>query len=432
MSGGGANAAIDDVRRVQRGGAARALALDLLASVLLEGRPLEDAGPDRGTPEMRAFARRLAATTLRRAGQIEALMARFLVRPLPRRAERTRLLLMLGMAQILFEEVPAHAAVDTAVGLADARMKGLVNAVLRRCAREGPALIEAQDAARLNTPPRLLAGWEAAYGEAAARAVAGAHLGEAPLDLTIRRPDAPGPLPDGATTPTGSLRLARPGAISRMPGYEEGGWWVQDMAAALPARMLGPVAGERALDLCAAPGGKTAQLAAAGARVTAVDRAPERLDAARANFARLGLEAEWIEADAADWRPDGLFPAVLLDAPCSATGTIRRHPDILHRRAGRRLDRLTALQDRLLASAARATAPGGRLVYACCSLEPEEGPERIAAFLAGRPDFVLEPAAFPALPDAAAPDGALRTLPSMLAEQGGMDGFYAARLVRVG
>ena len=414
------------------GGAARALALDLLASVLLEGRPLEDAAPDKGSPEVRAFARRLAATTLRRAGQIEALMARFLARPLPRSAERTRLLLMLGMAQILFGEVPAHAAVDTAVGLAEPRMKGLANAVLRRSVREGPALVEAQDAARLNTPPRLMAGWEAAYGEAAACAIAEAHMGEAPLDLTLHRADAPGPLPDGETMPTGSLRIARPGAISRMPGYEEGGWWVQDMAAALPARMLGPVAGERVLDLCAAPGGKTAQLAAAGARVTAVDRAPDRLAAARANFARLGLEAEWVEADAAEWRPERPFPAVLLDAPCSATGTIRRHPDILHRRAGRRLDRLTALQDRLLAGAARATAPGGRLVYACCSLEPEEGPERIAAFLATRPDFALEPVAFPELPEAAAPDGALRTLPSMLSGRGGMDGFYAARLVRVG
>ena len=414
------------------GGAARALALDLLASVLLDGRPLEDAAPDKASPEDRAFARRLAATALRRAGQIEALLDRFLARPLPRRAERTRLLLMLGMAQILFGEVPAHAAVDTAVGLAEPRMKGLANAVLRRCVREGPALVEAQDAARLNTPPRLMAGWEAAYGEAAARAIAEAHMGEAPLDLTLHRPDAPGPLPEGETMPTGSLRVVRPGAISRMPGYVEGGWWVQDMAAALPARMLGPVAGERVLDLCAAPGGKTAQLAAAGARVTALDRAPDRLAAARANFTRLGLEAEWVEADAAEWRPERPFPAVLLDAPCSATGTIRRHPDILHRRAGRRLDRLTALQDRLLSDAADATAPGGRLVYACCSLEPEEGPERIAAFLATRPDFALEPVAFPDLPEAAALDGALRTLPSMLSGRGGMDGFYAARLVRVG
>ena len=413
------------------GGAARALALDLLASVLIEGRPLEDAPPDRGNPEMRAFARRLAATTLRRAGQVEALLDRFLARPLPRQAERTRLLLMLGMAQILFGDVPAHAAVDTAVSLAAPRMKGLVNAVLRRSVREGPAQVETQDAARLNTPPRLWASWEAAYGESAARAIAEAHLREAPLDLTLRRPEVRDPLPEGEITPTGSLRIARPGAVSRLPGYGDGSWWVQDMAAALPARMLGLVGGERVLDLCAAPGGKTAQLAAAGALVTAVDRAPDRLAAARANFARLGLEAEWVEADAAEWRPDRPFPAVLLDAPCSATGTIRRHPDILHRRAGRHLDGLTALQDRLLSGAARATAPGGRLVYACCSLEPEEGPERIAAFLARRSDFVLEPAAFPGLPAASEPDGALRTLPSMLSEQGGMDGFYAARLVRV-
>jgi len=412
------------------GGAARALALDLLASVLLDRRPLEDAAPDSGAPETRAFARRLAATTLRRAGQIDALLDRFLARPLPRQASRMRLLLMLGAAQILFEGVPAHAAVDTSVGLADPRLKGLVNAVLRRCAREGPALAGAQDAARLNTPPRLLHGWAAAYGEAASCAIARAHLEDAPLDLTPKRPEA-SPLPEGERLPTGSLRLARPGAVSRLPGFDEGSWWVQDMAAALPVRMLGPVGGDRVLDLCAAPGGKTAQLAAAGARVTAVDRAPDRLAASRANFARLGLEAEWIEANAADWLPDRPFPAVLLDAPCSATGTIRRHPDILHRRAGRRLDRLTALQDRLLANAARATAPGGRLLYACCSLEPEEGPERVAAFLAQRPDFVLEPVTLSALPEAVTPEGALRTLPSLWPERGGMDGFYAARLVRL-
>ena len=414
------------------GSLARALALDLLTYVLLEGRPLEDLPPDRGSPEKRAFARRLAATTLRRAGQIDALLARFLARPLPRGAERTRLLLMLGMAQILFGAAPAHAAVDTAVSLAPPRMKGLVNAVLRRSVREGPALTADQDAARLNTPPRLWAGWLAAYGEPATRAIAKAHLREAPLDLTLRGLEAPGPLPMGETLPTGSLRLARPGAVGRLPGYEEGSWWVQDMAAALPAQLLGPIAGLRVLDLCAAPGGKTAQLAAAGSRVTAVDRAPDRLAAARANFARLGLEAAWVEADAAEWRPERPFPAVLLDAPCSATGTIRRHPDIPHRRAGRQLDRLTALQDRLLASAARATAPGGRLVYACCSLEPEEGPERIAAFLAGWPDFALKRVTLPALPEAVAPDGGLRTLPSMLSECGGMDGFYAACLVRAG
>ncbi len=413
------------------GSAARALALDLLASVLLDRRPLEDAAPDRGTPETRAFARRLAVTTLRRTGQIDALLHRFLARPLPSRAARMRLLLMLGAAQILFENVPAHAAVDISVRLADARLKGLVNAVLRRCAREGPALVRAQDAARLNTPPRLLNGWTAAYGEAASRAIARAHLDDAPLDLTLRRPGTAGRLPDGEPMPTGSLRVTRPGAVSRLPGFDEGNWWVQDMAAALPVGMLGPVGGEPVLDLCAAPGGKTAQLAAAGARVTAVDRAPDRLAVSRTNLARLGLEAEWIEADAGDWLPDRPFPAVLLDAPCSATGTIRRHPDILHRRAERRLDRLTALQDRLLANAARATAPGGRLIYACCSLEPEEGPERVAAFLAQQPDFVLEPITLPALPEAVTSDGALRTLPCLWPERGGMDGFYAARLVRL-
>ncbi len=408
------------------GRAARALALDLLADVLVNGRPLPQ--PESGSEETRAFARRLAAVTLRRAGQLEALLDRFLARPLPRRAARTRLLLMLGGAQLLFAEAPAHAAVDTAVALAEPGMKGLVNAVLRRMAREGPGLLADDDAARSNTPPRLWQGWAAAYGESAARAIATAHLAEPPLDLTLRSPDAPAP--EGRRLPTGSLRLARPGAVSRLPGFAEGGWWVQDMAAALPARMLGGVGGERVLDLCAAPGGKTAQLAAAGALVTAVDRAPERLDLARANLARLGLAAEWLEADATEWRPERPFPAVLLDAPCSATGTVRRHPDILHRRAARRLDALLALQDRLLAAAARATAPGGRLVYACCSLEPEEGPERIAAFLDAHPEFALEPVTFPALPEAATPEGALRTLPSFRADLGGMDGFYAARLVR--
>ena len=425
---------------------ARALARHLLREVLRGRVPLDEAwGQARAVarlqPRDRAFARLLVATVLRRLGQIDALIAHCLERPLKARHAEARDLLRLGTAQLVFLGTPAHAAVSTTLELARepevAGAKGLLNAVLRRLAREGAGLAAGQDAARLNSKKWLWESWCAAYGEAAARALAETHLEEPPLDLTPREPAARGDWAEAlgaAILPTGGLRLP-PGAgeVAKLAGYGEGAWWVQDAAAALPARLLGAVQGARVLDLCAAPGGKTAQLAAAGAQVTALDVSEVRLARLGANLARLGLEAETVTADARDWRPGEPFEAVLLDAPCSATGTLRRHPDIAHLKGAKDLAGLTALQDRLLANAVHTVAPGGLLVYATCSLQPEEGPARIAALLAGGAPFErvpLEPQEIGGLKACITAEGDLRTLPCHLREAGGLDGFYACRLRR--
>ncbi|MFQ5775874.1 MAG: RsmB/NOP family class I SAM-dependent RNA methyltransferase [Kiloniellaceae bacterium] len=426
----------------------RALALDLVRAVLRRRQPLDDAWAARTdlaalAPRDRAFARLLAATVLRRLGQLDALIDHCLERPLKPKLADVRDLLCLGAAQLVFLETPPHAALSTTLALAEgARVsghKGLVNAVLRRLAREGPALAAAHDAARLDTPAWLWDAWCAAYGEAGARAIAAAHLAEPPLDLTVKggagEVRAWAARLGAAALPTGSLRLP-PGAgeVVRLPGYEDGAWWVQDAAAALPARLLGEVKGRRVIDLCAAPGGKTAQLAAAGAAVTAVDISPRRAARLRDNLARLGLEAETVVADAAAWRPPAPAEAVLLDAPCTATGTLRRHPDVAHLKGPGDLAALTDLQDRLLVAALEMVAPGGVLVYAACSLQPEEGPARIAALLrAGAPIERAPVTAAEAggLGELVSPEGDLRTLPCHLAELGGLDGFYACRLRRL-
>jgi 16S rRNA (cytosine967-C5)-methyltransferase len=384
----------------------------------------------------RAFARNLAATALRRLGQIDALIAAYVSRPLPAAAHTARNILRLGAVQLVFLETPPHAAVNETVVLAarrgTERYKGLVNAVLRRLAAEGKARAAAQDAPRLNTPDWLWRAWRTAYGENTARRIAEAHLAEPPLDLTVVR-DAPAwatPLA-AEPVPTGSLRRHAGGTVADLPGYAEGAWWVQDAAAALPARLLGDVRGRRVIDLCAAPGGKTAQLAALGAHVTAVELSKPRLARLGENLARLKLEAELVAADAARWRPATPVDAVLLDAPCSATGTIRRHPDLPWRKSAKDLQALTAAQQRLLANAAAMLKPGGRLVYAVCSLQPEEGPAVVARFLGENRAFKLEPIApgeSPGTAEFVAADGTLRTLPCHWAERGGLDGFYIARL----
>ncbi len=431
---------------MSEGLAARRVALDLALAVLERGRLLDealDANSDfpRLPPRDRGFVRLLLATLLRRLPEVEAALAPLLDKPLPRKAPRTRLTLALGAVQLLHLGTPPHAAVSTAVELLGAKesgFRGLVNAVLRRLAREGKALAP-DAAARLNTPKWLWNSWVAAYGEATALAIAIQHLADPPLDLTLRDLAEAAALAAalGATLlPTGSLRLP-PGAgeITRLPGFAEGRWWVQDAAAALPAGLLGPVAGKRVADLCAAPGGKTLQLAAAGARVTALDLSAERLARVRENLQRTGLKAELAAADLLDWQPGRRFDAVLLDAPCSATGTLRRHPDLARHKQAGQVGELAALQSRLLLAAAELVAPGGTLVYAVCSLEPVEGPQRIEQFLAARPDFSRQPLAATAVGGMAellTPDGDLRTLPCHLAEQGGMDGFYACRLLRAG
>ena len=422
---------------------ARSVAIDLIGAVLRRKRPLDDAIEDNG--EMsglpardRAFARLLVATVLRRLGQIDALIAHCLNTPLPPRAAMVHDMLRLGIAQLLFLRTPPHAAVATTVDLAELRgfisHKGLVNAVLRRLSQEGPGLVAQQDAARLDTPDWLWRGWSQAYGEERTRGIALAHLKEAPLDLTIRSdPETWREQLEAILLPTGTLRRTGGGAIMSLPGYSAGAWWVQDAAAAMPARLLGDIAGQRVIDLCAAPGGKTAQLAAAGARITAIDRSPRRLDRLNANLARLSFGVESLVADAATWRPPEPVRYVLLDAPCTATGAIRRHPDVPHLKTPDDVARLAAVQERLVAAAVEMLAPGGTLVYCTCSLEPQEGPQQVAKLLArGAPVTrrPITPAEIGGLAECLTPDGDLRTLPSHLSEFDGIDGFFATRLVR--
>ncbi|HUK60929.1 MAG TPA: transcription antitermination factor NusB [Stellaceae bacterium] len=424
---------------------ARSVAIDLIGAVLRRKRPLDDAieenGEMAGLPARdRAFARLLVAMVLRRLGQIDALIAHCLNTPLPARAAAVHDMLRLGIAQLLFLRTPPHAAVATSVDLAEVRgfvsHKGLVNAVLRRLSQEGAGLAAEQDAERLNTPTWLWRAWSEAYGEATTRQIAQAHLKEAPLDLTVRR-DAEHWRQEleAILLPTGTLRRNAGGAITSLPGYAEGAWWVQDAAAALPARLFPDVEGERVLDLCAAPGGKTAQLAAAGARVLAVDRSPRRVERLNSNLTRLSLRAECLTADATVWRPPEPYRFVLLDAPCTATGAIRRHPDVPHLKGGDDVMRLAAVQERLLAAAVEMLAPGGMLIYCVCSLEPQEGVQQVTRLLSrGAPlkRVPVKPAEIGGLAECVNADGDLRTLPCHLAALEGLDGFYAARLVRAG
>ncbi len=403
------------------GTATRRAALSLLSSVFDRHRPLEEAldALPRLDARDKAAAHRLAAAVLRRAGSLDAVLEPYLRREPP---PEVRTALRMGAAELLLLGTPAHAAVGATVGIVPKPFAGLVNAVLRKVAAEGPAALEALDGPRLDTPPWLWTAWHAAYGPAV-RDIALAHQAPAPLDLTL----APGaaPPPGAEMLPTGSARMPPGTRVTELPGFAEGAFWVQDVAAALPARLLGARAGERVADLCAAPGGKTAQLAATGAEVTAVERDPRRAKRLAENLARLRLKASIVEADAAAWAPEGQFDAVLLDAPCTATGTIRRHPDVPHLKRASDVPPMAATQARLLEAAAKLLAPGGRLVFATCSLQPEEGeahPERAAAF-----GLTLDPIRgeeLPGLEAAVTPRGTLRTRPDL---GGGMDGFFVAR-----
>jgi len=430
------------------GFAARRIAADILDGVLRRKRPLDEqledhaAAPDFAAlaDRDRALVRALATAVLRRLGTLRHLLLAFLARGLPADAPRVETALLLGAAQMLWLDVPDHAAVDLAVRLVQAdrrgaRYAGLVNAVLRRIGREGAQRLADLDATALDTPDWLMARWVQSYGAETARAIAHANGQEPALDLTIKGdPERWAELLGGHVLPTGSVRAIVHGSVAQLPGFNEGAWWVQDAAAALPAKLLGDVSGLNVADLCAAPGGKTAQLAAAGAKVTAVDRSEARLPRLKQNLARLALTAETVAADVTQWQAPP-FDAVLLDAPCSSTGTIRRHPDIPWLKREADIATLAAVQGRLLARAVELTRPGGTLVYCTCSLEPEEGIEVVRELLAARPDVRRRPitaAEFPALGQWLTADGDLRTLPCHLpdpdARMSGIDGFYAARL----
>ena len=427
--------------------AVRQIAADILDGVLRRKRPLDEQLDDQVA--LRAFAerdralvRRLVATVFRRLGTLRHLLGAMLERGLPPDMPRVESALLLGAAQILFLDVPDHAAVDLSVRLVQddrkaSRYAGLVNAVLRRMTREGKELLAKLDPVALDAPDWLLQRWSANYGAAIARDIAIANAQEPPLDLTVKGdPQAIATELGGRVLATNSVRLVAHGPVSQLPGYEDGTWWVQDAAAALPARLLGDVRGLTVADLCAAPGGKTAQLASAGAKVTAVDRSEARLVRLRENLARLKLSAETVAADVTQWH-GGPFDAVLLDAPCSATGTIRRHPDLPWIKAESDLPALQTLQRALLERAVASLKSGGTLVYCTCSLEPEENQHMVADLLERNQNLRRRPIAVSEIGGMAemlTADGDLRTLPHQLPDSeprmSGLDGFYAARIVK--
>src|SRR5712671_2602338 len=435
--------------------AARRIAADILDGVLHKHRTHDDqldgAGAHPGLKTLadrdRALMRRLVATILRRLGSLGHLLSRLLDRGIPTDAPRAQSALLIGAAQILWMDVPDHAAVDLSVRLVQsdrraAKYAGLINAVLRRCAREGKLLIEDVNvkSQTLDIPPWLLARWIVHYGETTARKMAAAIGHEPSLDLTVKSDAAQWATRlHGEMLPTGSVRTLLQGSVTMLPGFPEGQWWGQDAAAALPARLFGDVAGKTIADLCAAPGGKTAQLAHAGALVTAVDRSPARMARLRDNLARLSLQADDVVTDGAEWpgQDNGGFDGVLVDAPCTSTGTIRRHPDVAWLRQEADIAALAALQKRLLQKAVTLLKPGGTLVYCTCSLEPEEGEQAVTALLANDSTVrraPVETSEVAGLAEIITANGDLRTLPCHLPHAdprlAGLDGFYAARLVK--
>ena len=415
---------------------ARKAALEVLTAALSRKAGLEAAleGPALAglAPKDRAFVRALVMTALRRLGLIDQALAACLQREPP---EGVRMILRLGVAQLFWLDTPAYAAVDSSVSLAESAratrpFKALVNAVLRRLQREG---LPEPDSEAL-APPWLFARWRAAYGEPSARAIAGAIAEEPATDLTCRAPEEAAALAEAleaTVLPGGSLRREARGRVEDWPGFAAGRWWVQDAAAAIPARLLAARPGETVLDLCAAPGGKALQLAAAGAAVTALDRSAARLKRLTEALARTGLKAETVAADAEGWRDERAFDGVLLDAPCTASGTFRRNPDVLWTLRPGDIAKLAEAQRALLDVAARRVKSGGRLVYCVCSLEPEEGEAQARAFLKRAPAFATLPivAGEGGAPAASVTgEGWLRILPHHLAS--GLDGFFVARFVR--
>jgi 16S rRNA (cytosine967-C5)-methyltransferase len=385
----------------------------------------------------KAFTMQLLMTSLRYRGALEKLLAKFLTKPMRKERRDVHFLLLTAMTQILLLEVPDHAVVNSAVELTkplNPKLAGLVNAVLKQVITQRKSWWQQQNIAQLSTPEWLWLSWQQAYGEEAAQAIAQVQLEIPPLDITVKsEAEAWANKLEAELLPTGSLRRKSASArVETLPGFEEGAWWVQELAASLPVKLLGELSGKSVLDCCAAPGGKTAQLAAAGASVTAIDQSPHRVRRLQENMQRLHLQAEVITADLLSWEPETLYDIILLDAPCSATGTIRRHPELPWLRSPKDVKRLVQIQQKLLHRVSKWLRPGGVLLYAVCSLQAEEAEQQAENFLqtgkltpdpitadevAGQGDWIT-------------PQGYLRTLPGFLKAQGGMDGFFAARMRR--
>jgi len=405
----------------------RRAALKLLDAVLRRGLALEqalDSAAQGLAPNDRGLAHAIAAEVLRRLPDLDALIDSATKQTLPEDA-KARFALRIALVQALALGTPGHAAISTVLPLVDGGPRKLVHGVFGTLVRQGVTLPEPPA-----LPDAVALRWHEAWGDQMIEDAERAIAVPPPLDLTLRDPSVVPDLP-GTSLIAGQLRLDEKGPVAMLPGYAEGDWWVQDLAASMPARLLGKGAGT-VLDLCAAPGGKTLQLAAAGWQVTSVDVSESRLARLHENLERTGLEATVVEADLLKWQPAAPVDAILLDAPCSATGIFRRHPDVLHRVRPSLIREMAELQGKLLARAAEWVRPGGTLVYATCSLEPSEGEGQLESFLLRDPRYKIAPITLEELPEGvkAREDGTLRLLPGMLAEAGGLDGFFIARLVR--
>lgn len=434
--------------------AARQAAARLLAAVIdkkasLDGMLDQSSGNPAYmalSPADRALVRAILNSALRHLPQIEAMIGSLLKTPLPDGARALQHVLVVAAAQILYLDVPDRAAVDLAVEQAttdprNKRFASLVNALLRRLSAEKDHLLEDVGSQAPALPAWFDKRLVETYGKVEAAAIAQAHLSPAAIDLTVKSDPATwAKRLGGILLPTGSVRLADyEGAVTELEGYADGEWWVQDAAAAVPAQLFGDIVGQRVVDLCAAPGGKTAQLIMAGARVTALDMSASRLKRLRENLERLKLSADLIEGNAGDFSPDTPFDAALLDAPCSSTGTARRHPDVPWTKGLDDVRKLAIVQEKLLRHALTVVRPGGVVVFSNCSLDPIEGEEMIERFLeknAGVSRIAVTPDMLPGLENAITGKGEVRTTPAMLRgdrpEASGMDGFYACVLRRDG
>lgn len=412
----------------------RRAALRLLDAVMRMGTPMDQATANatKGlSPPDRALAIAIAQESLRWSVDLDVLIDSKTKQALPDDS-KARMVLRLALAQILLLGTPPHAVIATALPLVDKGPRRLVHGVLGSLLRANAALPELP-----SLPEAVMMRWHPAWGDAMVAGAQAALSAPPPLDLALRDPAATAHWADilgGESLMPGHVRLPRGTAVEELQGYDEGAWWVQDLAASLPARLLGDGAGKRALDLCAAPGGKTMQLSAAGFAVTALDNSARRMDRLMANLERTQLNAERVTADVMEWEPSGQYDAILLDAPCSATGTMRRHPDVLQRIDIKQINNLAALQCAMLDRAASWVKPGGMFVFATCSLEPQEGEAQAELFLSKHPDFATRAVEAEELPKGVEADaqGHVRTMPHMLADKGGMDGFFIARFMRKG
>lgn len=386
------------------------------------------------SPRDRSLSRALASTTLRHLGTIDALIDKMLDRPLSDKMSDIRHVLRIGIAQILFLNIPSHAAVHDTVELVPEKSKyrGMVNALLRRTDRQGKKLLGQLDIPKRNTPDWLWDAWESHYGEETTYLIAAANMQEAKLDISVKEdPEKWARLLDAEIIATGSLRRLSTSDVTTLPGFSEGGWWVQDAAATIPASLFGDIKGKRILDSCAAPGGKTAQLAAAGAHVIALDRSKGRMKRLAENMDRLKLNVDLIVAEAESYIPEHALDGILLDAPCSSTGTMRRHPDVAYLKSLADVEKLGLLQARLLDAASKQLLPDAILVYSVCSLQAEEGEHQIESLLKRDSSLKRLPVKkdeIAGLGELINTNGDIRCLPHHL---GGIDGFFVARLVKI-